>query len=79
MKQNGNSHALKWVWNVSGNAKLWPVLQTLIRISQGCISILYAHSLGAVVDGAASGNMQTFSGHFNCLPCTILLPSGCCC
>ena len=64
MKQNGNAQALKWVWAISGYAKLWPVLQTLVRISQGCVAILYAHSLGAVVDAAASGNMETFSRAF---------------
>ena len=64
MKQNGNTPALKWVWAISGYAKLWPVLQTLVRISQSCVAILYAHSLGAVVDAAASGNMEAFSRAF---------------
>lgn len=64
MKQNSNTLALKWVWSVSGSAKLWPVLQTIVRISQGCVAILYAHALGAVVDAAASGSMEAFTRAF---------------
>ena len=64
MKQNGNVTALKWIWTISGNAKLWPFLLTLVRISQGCVAILYAHALGAVVDAAASGNMGAFTRTF---------------
>ena len=64
MKRNSNAPALKWVWVISGYAKLWPVLQTLVRICQSCVAILYAHALGRVVDGAASGNMETFFREF---------------
>lgn len=64
MKQNGNIPALKWIWNISGKAKLWPVLQTAIRAGQGGIALLYAHALGAVVDAAASGDVDAFSRAF---------------
>ena len=64
MKQKGNAPALKWIWTVSGKSKLWPVLQTLVRVSQGCVAILYAHSLGAVVNAAASGSMEAFAQAF---------------
>lgn len=65
MKQHiGNTSALKWVWHISGKAKVWPLLQTLVRIVQGCISLLYASFLGKVVDSAASGDKQLFTRQF---------------
>lgn len=64
MKRNSNPSALKWVWTISANAKLWPFVQSLVRICQGGIAIVYAYSLGQVVDAAASGNWDIFSREF---------------
>ncbi len=64
MKRKGNPSALKWVWVISGRAKIWPAVQSLVRIGQGCIAIAYAHSLGKVVDAAAAGNKDLFFGEF---------------
>lgn len=61
MKQNGNSPALKWIWGVSGGAKYWMVLRTLVRIGQSVIAILYAHALGRVIDMAAAGDRSLFA------------------
>jgi len=61
MKEKGNTPVLKWIWCVSGKAKLWVLFRTLIRIGQSCVAILYAHALGRVVDTAASGNKELFT------------------
>lgn len=64
MKRNGNTSALKWVWAISGKAKIWPAVQSLVRLAQGGIAILYAYALGQVVDAAASGNSDLFFREF---------------
>lgn len=64
MKRNRNTAALKWVWTISGKAKIWPAVQSLVRLAQGGIAILYAYSLGTVVDAAASGSADLFFREF---------------
>lgn len=64
MKRKRSTSALRWVWMISGRAKLWPVVQSLVRLAQGCIAILYAYSLGSVVDAAASGSGEIFFREF---------------
>lgn len=64
MRREGNTAALKWVWTISGKAKIWPAVQSLVRLAQGSIAILYAYSLGNVVDAAASGNADLFFREF---------------
>lgn len=64
MKRKGNTSALKWVWTISGKAKIWPAVQSLVRLAQGSIAILYAYALGKVVDAAASGSMDLFFREF---------------
>ncbi len=64
MRRKGNPSALNWVWTISGKAKIWPVVQSLVRICQGAIAIAYAYSLGKVVDAAASGHMDSFFREF---------------
>lgn len=64
MKRKGNTSALKWVWTISGKAKIWPAVQSLVRLAQGGIAILYAYSLGNVVDAAASGSVDLFFREF---------------
>lgn len=64
MKRKGNPSALKWVWMISGKAKIWPAVQSLVRLAQGSIAILYAYSLGKVVDAAASGSADLFFREF---------------
>lgn len=64
MKSSHNTAPLKWIWSVSGKAKLWVLLRTLIRTGQGFIAIFYAHALGNVVDSAASGNKDLFTRQF---------------
>ncbi len=65
MKQTGTTLSpIRWVWNISEKAKLWPLFQTIIRIAQGCIALLYAFFLGSVVDSAASGNISLFTRQF---------------
>lgn len=61
MKTSDN-YALKWVWRVSGSAKVWVAFRSLIRIGMSLIAIAYAHALGRVVDAAASGNRDVFTG-----------------
>lgn len=64
MKRKINPSALKWVWTISGKAKIWPAVQSLVRLAQGGIAIVYAYSLGKVVDAAASGSMDLFFKEF---------------
>ena len=64
MKTKGSFAAQKWVWAISGKAKVWPALQSLVRLAQGGIAILYAYSLGKVVDAAALGSMELFFREF---------------
>jgi len=64
MKRNGNTSALKWVWAISGKAKIWPAAQALVRLAQSGIAILYAYALGQVVDAAASGSADLFFREF---------------
>lgn len=64
MKRKGNTSALKWVWTISGKAKIWPAVQSLVRLAQGSIAILYAYSLGKVVDAAALGSADLFFREF---------------
>lgn len=64
MNRKGNISALKWVWTISGKAKMWPVMQSLVRLAQGGIAIAYAYSLGKVVDAAASGSVDLFFKEF---------------
>lgn len=60
MKGKQDGTVLKWLWSVMGAALRWPFFLTLIRIGQGCASIVYAHALGRVVDSAAAGVSDAF-------------------
>ena len=60
MKKTERSSVMRWLWSVSGRAKLWVLLRTGIRIGQSLVAVFYAHALGGVIDTAASGNRDAF-------------------
>ena len=61
MTRKEKTSVLRWLWRVSGRAKLWVLFRTLIRIGQSLIALLYAHGLGRVIDAAAAGDKAFFT------------------
>lgn len=61
MKEKESKKVLRWLWDISGRAKLWVLLRTVIRIAQSLIALLYAHGLGRVIDAAAAGDRAFFT------------------
>ena len=60
MKTKQDSHALRWIWRVSGKGLWWPCLLMVIRLLQGYTSIKYAYALGEVIDCAVAGISAVF-------------------
>lgn len=63
MATKKTSTTLGWIWRISGKAKWWAALLTVIRVLQGFTGIQYAFFLSNVVDSAAAGDKEAFGHH----------------